>query len=136
MVSSKEITLGGYPRGIHLITDKIAAALGPMPSHALLHLFIRHTSAALTIGENADPDVRIDLENYFDRTVREGESYYRHTDEGRDDMPAHIKSVIAGTSVTIPIIGGKLHLGRWQGIYLCEFRNAGGNRLLTATIIS
>ena len=105
-------------------------------SHAvgLLHLFIKHTSAGLSINENADPDVRMDMESIFNHLVKEREPYYQHTLEGNDDMPAHAKSSIIGTSVTIPITNGKLNLGTWQGIYLCEFRDYGGNRRMVATI--
>ncbi|MDE6142560.1 MAG: secondary thiamine-phosphate synthase enzyme YjbQ, partial [Muribaculaceae bacterium] len=100
----------------------------------ILNLFIKHTSAALTINENADPDVRTDLKSIFDRIVREREPYYTHTMEGPDDMPAHAKASIIGNSVTIPITAGKLNLGTWQGIYLCEFREFGGVRKIVATI--
>jgi len=101
-----------------------------------LHLFLKHTSAALTINENADPDVQTDMGRIFDRLVREREPYYEHTLEGDDDMPAHAKSTLAGVSLSIPITHGRLNMGIWQGIYLCEFRNKGGNRKLVATIIS
>jgi len=100
-----------------------------------LHLFVKHTSCALSINENADPDVRTDMETIFNHLVREGEPYYEHTLEGRDDMPAHAKSTLAGVSLTIPITGGRLNLGTWQGIYLCEFRNHGGPRHLVATLL-
>ena len=99
-----------------------------------MHLFIKHTSAGLSINENADPDVRMDMESIFNHLVKEREPYYQHTLEGNDDMPAHAKSSIIGTSVTIPITNGKLNLGTWQGIYLCEFRDYGGNRQMVATI--
>lgn len=129
-----EITLRPRGRGFHLITDEIVRALPQLPEVGLLHLFIRHTSAALTINENADPDVRLDLESIFDRMVREREPYYRHTYEGADDMPAHAKASIIGPSVTVPVAQGRLNLGTWQGIYLCEFRNHGGARRVVATI--
>ena len=106
-----------------------------MPETGLLHLFLKHTSAALTINENADPDVQADMGHIFDRLVREREPYFEHTLEGDDDMPAHAKSTIAGVSLTIPITHGRLNLGIWQGIYLCEFRNQGGNRRVVATVI-
>lgn len=109
--------------------------LPALPKTGLLHLFIQHTSAALTINENADPDVRIDMKNIFDRLVREREPYYQHTLEGDDDMPAHAKTSLVGPSVTIPITNGRLALGTWQGIYLCEFRRHGGARRIVATII-
>ncbi len=105
-----------------------------LPRIGILNLFIKHTSAALTINENADPDVRVDMKNIFDRLVKEGEPYYEHTMEGLDDMPAHAKASIVGNSLTIPIAGGRLDLGTWQGIYLCEFRDCGGPRKIVATI--
>ena len=118
----------------HLITGEILRNLPPLPEVGLLHLFIKHTSAGLSINENADPDVRMDMESIFNHLVKEREPYYQHTLEGNDDMPAHAKSSIIGTSVTIPITNGKLNLGTWQGIYLCEFRDYGGNRRMVATI--
>ena len=121
-------------RGFHLITGEILRNLPPLPEVGLLHLFIKHTSAGLSINENADPDVRMDMESIFNHLVKEREPYYQHTLEGNDDMPAHAKSSIIGTSVTIPITNGKLNLGTWQGIYLCEFRDYGGNRQMVATI--
>jgi len=120
--------------GFHLITGEILRNLPPLPEVGLLHLFIKHTSAGLSINENADPDVRMDMESIFNHLVKEREPYYQHTLEGNDDMPAHAKSSIIGTSVTIPITNGKLNLGTWQGIYLCEFRDYGGNRRMVATI--
>lgn len=135
MVTQTVFTLRPRPRGFHLVTDEIFARLPELPATGLLHLFIRHTSAALTINENADPDVRIDLETVFDRLVPERQPYYRHTLEGDDDMPAHAKTSLAGTSVTVPITGGRLNLGVWQGIYLCEFRDRASGRQVVATII-
>lgn len=129
-----EFDLQSRRRGFHLITGEILRNLPPLPEVGLLHLFIKHTSAGLSINENADPDVRMDMESIFNHLVKERESYYQHTLEGNDDMPAHAKSSIIGTSVTIPITNGKLNLGTWQGIYLCEFRNYGGNRRMVATI--
>ena len=129
-----EIDLQSRRRGFHLITGEILRNLPPLPEVGLLHLFIKHTSAGLSINENADPDVRMDMESIFNHLVKEREPYYQHTLEGNDDMPAHAKSSIIGTSVTIPITNGKLNLGTWQGIYLCEFRNYGGNRRMVATI--
>lgn len=134
MWTQTEITLEARQRGFHLITREIIAALGPLPRTGLLHLFIKHTSAALTINENADPDVRRDLESIFDRLVREREPYYLHTLEGDDDMPAHAKCALIGPELTIPITAGRLNLGTWQGIYLCEFRNHGGRRRIVATV--
>ena len=129
-----EFDLQSRRRGFHLITGEILRNLPPLPEVGLLHLFIKHTSAGLSINENADPDVRMDMESIFNRLVKEREPYYQHTLEGNDDMPAHAKSSIIGTSVTIPITNGKLNLGTWQGIYLCEFRDYGGNRRMVATI--
>ena len=129
-----EFELQSRRRGFHLITGEILRNLPPLPKVGLLHLFIKHTSAGLSINENADPDVRMDMESIFNHLVKEREPYYQHTLEGNDDMPAHAKSSIIGTSVTIPITNGKLNLGTWQGIYLCEFRNYGGNRRMVATI--
>lgn len=123
-----EFDLQSRRRGFHLITGEILRNLPPLPEVGLLHLFIKHTSAGLSINENADPDVRMDMESIFNHLVKEREPYYQHTLEGNDDMPAHAKSSIIGTSVTIPITNGKLNLGTWQGIYLCEFRDYGGNR--------
>ena len=129
-----EFDLQSRRRGFHLITGEILRNLPPLPEVGLQHLFIKHTSAGLSINENADPDVRMDMESIFNHLVKEREPYYQHTLEGNDDMPAHAKSSIIGTSVTIPITNGKLNLGTWQGIYLCEFRDYGGNRRMVATI--
>lgn len=118
-----------------MVTDEITMHLTNLPETGLLHLFIKHTSAALSINENADPDVQTDLQGIFDRLVREREPYYEHTMEGPDDMPAHAKSTIVGNSLTIPITRGRLNLGTWQGIYLCEFRNSGGHRRIVATVM-
>ncbi len=134
MWKQAEFDLQSRRRGFHLITGEILRNLPPLPEVGLLHLFIKHTSAGLSINENADPDVRMDMESIFNHLVKEREPYYQHTLEGNDDMPAHAKSSIIGTSVTIPITNGKLNLGTWQGIYLCEFRNYGGNRRMVATI--
>lgn len=117
------------------MTDEIAANLPELPRTGMLHLFIRHTSAALSLNENADPDVRQDMDAIFDRLVREREPYYVHTLEGADDMPAHAKSTIVGASVTIPITEGRLNMGIWQGIYLCEFRNRASGRSVVATVV-
>ena len=129
-----EFDLQSRRRGFHLITGEILRNLPPLPEVGLLHLFIKHTSAGLSINENADPDVRMDMESIFNHLVKEREPYYQHTLEGNDDMPAHAKSSIIGTSVTIPITNGKLNRGTWQGIYLCEFRDYGSNRQMVATI--
>lgn len=136
MIKQYSLQLPPFEKGLHLITKQIVLQLQNLPEKGLLHLFILHTSAGLMVNENADPDVRIDMENWFNRTVKENEPYYRHTLEGSDDMPAHIKSALTGNSLTLPIVNHKLHLGTWQGIYLCEFRNQGGSRKIMATIIS
>ena len=122
-------------RGCHLITEAILKNLpSPLPKAGLLNLFVQHTSCALTINENYDPDVRTDMESILNHLVKEREPYYEHTLEGSDDMPAHAKSSLLGVSITIPITDGRLNLGTWQGIYLCEFRNHGGARSIVATI--
>jgi len=120
---------------MHLMTGEMLRNLPKLPEKGLLNLLIKHTSAALALNENADPDVRHDLKMIFDRLVPENAPYYLHTDEGPDDMPSHAKSVIVGSSLSIPITGGRINLGIWQGIYLCEFRDCGGPRRLVATII-
>lgn len=133
----REFSLAPHRRGFHIITREILDHLPEIGQFeiGLLHLFIQHTSASLTINENADPDVRGDLESHFNHTVPENAPYYEHTLEGPDDMPAHIKSTILGNSLTIPIGRGSLRLGTWQGIYLCEHRNQNsGPRRLVATI--
>lgn len=129
------ISLPPYPRGFHIITNSIENALN-LPDSGVLHVFIKHTSAGLTINENADPTVLQDFESSFNHIVKENEPFYKHTFEGPDDMPAHIKSSMVGSSVTIPITNGRLNLGTWQGIYLCEFRNHGGSRKLVLTVLS
>lgn len=135
MITQTEFTVGPFPRGIHLVTGEVLRNLPKLPEKGLLNLLIKHTSAALALNENADPDVRHDLNMIFDRLVPENAPYYLHTDEGPDDMPSHAKSVIVGSSLSIPITGGRLNLGIWQGIYICEFRDCGGPRRLVATII-
>lgn len=134
MIQQVEFTLTPHRRGFHLVTGEIVQHLPTLPQTGLLHLFIKHTSAGLTLNENADPDVQTDMSAIFDRLVKEREPYYRHTLEGNDDMPAHAKSVLTGNALTIPITRGRLNLGTWQGIYLCEFRNRGGGRRVVATI--
>ena len=137
MVQQRSFSLPAYPRGYHIITSEVERHLaGDMPERGLLHLFIQHTSAALTINENADPDVREDFESIFNHIVPEGLPFLKHTVEGPDDMPAHIKAAMIGSSVSIPITKRRLNLGTWQGIYLCEFRNQGGPRKLIATVYS
>ncbi len=135
MINQVQFSLRGRNRGFHLITEEVLRNLPSLPEVGLLHLFIQHTSAALSINENADPDVRTDMESIFNRLVKEREPYYVHTFEGADDMPAHAKSSIIGAGLTSPITNGRLNLGTWQGIYLCEFRNYGGSRRVVATII-
>lgn len=135
MIQQTEFSLRPHSRGIHLVTREILNHLPDLPKRGVLNLLIKHTSAALALNENADPDVRQDLSAIFDRLVPENAPYYLHTDEGPDDMPAHGKAVIVGASLTIPITNSRLNLGIWQGIYLCEFRNHGGSRSIVATII-
>ena len=132
----KELILAARPRGFHLITREIVAQLPEIGCFAvgLAHLFIRHTSAALALNENADPTVRADMEAYFNRLAPENAAYYRHTSEGPDDMPAHLKAVLLGSRLTIPISAGRLALGTWQGIYLCEHRDDGGPRRVVITL--
>ena len=135
MIQQVEITLRPHARGFHLVTEEIVRQLPPLPQTGLLNLFIQHTSAALSINENCDLDVRDDMEQIFNRLIRERESWYTHTLEGWDDMPAHAKSTMIGVSLSVPVTRGQLNLGTWQGIYLCEFRNHGGPRRIVATII-
>jgi secondary thiamine-phosphate synthase enzyme len=132
----RDFSLTARRRGFHLVTREIIDHLPEIGQFqvGLLQLFIQHTSASLSINENADPDVRGDLERYFNQLVPENAPYFEHTLEGPDDMPAHIKSTILGSSLTIPIGNGRLRLGTWQGIYLCEHRNQGGPRRLVATL--
>jgi len=131
----REIQLEARPRGFHLVTREIASALPELAELrvGLLHLHILHTSAALTLNENASPDVRRDFARWFDRAVPEDAPYWTHTLEGPDDMPAHVKASLLGPSLTLPIAQGRLALGTWQGIYLCEHRDRGGARRLVAT---
>jgi secondary thiamine-phosphate synthase enzyme len=136
MIKQIEISLPEFKRGYHLITKQIAEQLNELPEKGLLNLFIHHTSAGLSINENADPSVRVDLENIMNQIVPEKLPFLTHTMEGDDDMPAHVKSALIGTSLSIPVLNHKLKLGTWQGIFLCEFRNHGGKRKITATIIS
>ena len=135
MVEQIEITLKSRRRGFLLVTDEIVSQLPPLPGKGLLNLFVKHTSCGLTINENADPDVRTDMESIFNRVVPERQPYYTHTLEGDDDMPAHAKSTLSGVSLNIPITNHRLNLGTWQGIYLCEYLNYGGARRIVATII-
>lgn len=130
-----EITLQSKPRGFHLITSEILQHIDQLPEMGLMHVFCKHTSAGICISENADPDVRTDYEFIFNKLVPENMPGLKHTLEGPDDMPAHIKATLTGIDLTIPIRNGRLVLGTWQGIYLCEFRNRGGSRKLVITII-
>ncbi len=131
-----EILLSPRPRGFHLITREIVTAVPEIGRYSigLMHLFIRHTSAALALNENADPTVRVDMEAWLNRLAPENASYFTHTLEGPDDMPAHLKAVLLGSSLTIPVSNGRLALGTWQGIYLCEHRNDGGRRRVVVTL--
>jgi secondary thiamine-phosphate synthase enzyme len=132
----REIGLEPRPRGFHLVTDEVVRALPELSKVrvGIAHVFIRHTSASLTLNENASPAVRRDFRSWFDRAVPEDAPYWEHTLEGSDDMPAHLKSSLLGASVTIPVADGRLALGTWQGIYLCEHRDSGGPRELLVTV--
>jgi len=133
----KELVLSPRPRGFHLVTREVVAQVPEIGRFAvgLAHLFLRHTSAALALNENADPTVRDDMEAYFNRLAPENAPYYTHTLEGPDDMPAHLKAVLLGSELTIPISNGRLALGTWQGVYLCEHRDDGGPRRVVATVM-
>lgn len=132
----KEILLKPRSRGFHLVTDEVLRELPELRDFkvGMMNIFILHTSASLTLNENADPTVRQDFESYFNRAVPEDEPYYRHQDEGSDDLPAHIKSSLLGSSLNIPVTNGLPRLGTWQGIYLCEHRNHGGSRRIVVTV--
>ncbi|WP_205501379.1 secondary thiamine-phosphate synthase enzyme YjbQ [Rufibacter psychrotolerans] len=132
----KSLRLPAVKRGFHLITDLVESQLPELEEIevGLAHIFIQHTSASLSINENADPTVRHDFEQHFNRMVPENAPYYRHTLEGADDMPAHLKAALLGTSVTVPVTNGRFNLGTWQGIYLCEHRNHGGKRTVVVTL--
>ena len=136
MIKQKEISLPPFDRGFHLITRFIEQELPELPDMGLVNILLKHTSAAITLNENADPTVRDDCESFISRLVPENQPYYIHTLEGADDMPAHIKSSLFGTTLTIPVSNSRLNLGTWQGIYLCEFRNYGGRRRLVLTVWS
>ena len=135
MVKQFELTLPPRKRGYHLITHEIESKLSEELKSGILNLFLQHTSAALTLNENADPDVRVDFESFMDKLIPDGDRVFIHTLEGPDDMSAHLKSSILGASVTIPVVNGRLKLGTWQGIYLCEFRNHATPRRIFATFI-
>lgn len=132
----REIRLKSRTRGFHLITNEILEQLPELQNFSIgmLNIFIKHTSASLSINENADPTVRQDFENYFNRAVPEDEPYYLHLDEGSDDLPAHLKASILGCNLNIPVANGRLNMGIWQGIYLCEHRNHGGSRSLVLSL--
>ena len=135
MTLQKEIRINAKPRGFHLITHVVVSSFPELSQikKGVLQIFIQHTSASLTVNESADPSVRSDFEAHFNEMVPENQPYYRHTMEGADDMPAHLKSSILGSSIQIPITDGSLNLGTWQGIYLCEHRNHGRSRTLVLT---
>ena len=136
MAQQYTLTLPAFPKGFHLITNEILKILGVLPETGLLHIFIQHTSAGLAINENADPTVRHDMDKSFDRLAPVNEPFYKHIVEGPDDMPAHIKSVLVGSSISVPITNRELNLGTWQGIYLCEFRDHATPRNLVMTVLS
>ena len=136
MIYQKEILLPPFKRGYHLITNILEQELPELPEKGLLNIFILHTSAGLTINENYDPTVREDFEKVFNKLIPENDPIYAHTMEGSDDMPAHIKSSLVGQSLTLPVKNNRLALGTWQGIYLCEFRNRGGQRKIIMTLYS
>ncbi len=135
MILQKEFSLPAMGRGFHLVTRQVEEALGKLPDQGICHLLILHTSAGLTLNENADPSVRDDFESFMSRLVPDNPGLFTHTLEGADDMPAHLKSSLVGHSLTIPVRNGRLRLGTWQGIYLCEFRDHAGSRRLMATVI-
>ena len=134
MIIQKTIKLPSFPRGYHLITSLVENELDNLPQTGLVHIFIKHTSAALSLNENADPTVRYDFESFMNKLIPENDPVYQHVVEGADDMPAHLKSSLLGASVMIPISNHRLNMGIWQGIYLCEFRNYGGARQLVITV--
>lgn len=136
MIYQKEITLPRFRRGYHLITALIENKLPELPEKGLLHILVKHTSARITLNENADPTVRSDFEGFINKMIPEDDPVYVHTYEGSDDMPAHLKSAVIGAEVTIPVTRHRLNLGTWQGIYFCEFRNYGGARHIVLTIYS
>ncbi|MFC2115717.1 secondary thiamine-phosphate synthase enzyme YjbQ [Bacteroidota bacterium] len=136
MIQQKEISLPPLSKGFHLITSYIEQELPDLPAMGMLNILLKHTSAGITLNENADPSVRDDFESFITRMVPENEPYFIHTLEGADDMPAHIKSSLFGASLTIPVTNARLNLGVWQGIYLCEFRRHSSGRRLVLTIYS
>ncbi|MEZ5122764.1 MAG: secondary thiamine-phosphate synthase enzyme YjbQ [Solirubrobacterales bacterium] len=136
MWQQREVTLQPRPRGFHLVTDEVLGAVPELRELriGLVHLFLRHTSASLTLNENASPDVRRDFRAWFDRAVPDDTDYFAHTLEGPDDMPSHIKSSLTGNDLTLPVRDGRLAVGTWQGVYLCEHRDRGGPRSLLVTL--
>jgi len=136
VVFQKEILLPRFERGFHLITQLINENIKHIENNGILHIFLKHTSAGITINENADPSVRVDFENCFNKMIPENQNYFTHILEGSDDMPSHIKTSIIGNSITIPVTNGKMNLGIWQGIYFCEFRNHVSKRTIILTFIS
>ena len=136
MIQQLNITLPWFKSGYHLITELIEQQLPPLPKIGLMNILIQHTSAAISLNENADPSVRYDFETFMNKLVPENDVSFTHILEGKDDMPAHLKSSLIGASITIPITNHHLNLGTWQGIYLCEFRNSGGRRKLVITIMN
>ena len=136
MIQQKEITLPAFRRGFHLVTRLIEDNLPDLPEKGLLHILVKHTSAGITLNENADPTVRSDFEGFINKLIPEKDPVYVHTYEGDDDMPGHLKSSVIGAEITIPITNHRLNLGTWQGIYFCEFRNFGGSRKVVLTILS
>ena len=136
MIKQFEIKLPAYPKGFHLITQMINDRLSVLPDSGLVHVLLKHTSAGITLNENADPSVRTDFESFMNKLIPENDPVYTHIFEGADDMPAHLKSSLIGQTLMIPVTNGHMNLGTWQGIYLCEFRNHGGPRRLVVTIFS
>ena len=136
MIQQKEISLPRFRRGYHLITSMIEDALPKLPEIGLVHILVKHTSAGITLNENADPTVRSDFEGFINKMIPENDPVYVHTYEGSDDITGHLKSSVIGAEITIPITNHRLNLGTWQGIYFCEFRNCGGSRKIVATILS
>lgn len=136
MIQQVEITLPRFRRGYHLVTSLIEKKLPELPEKGLLHILVKHTSAGITLNENADPSVRADFESFINKMIPENDPVYIHTYEGSDDMPGHLKSSVIGAEITIPITNHRINLGTWQGIYFCEFRNYGGSRKVVLTILS
>ena len=136
MIKQFEFKLPAYPKGFHLITQMVTDRLSELPDSGLVHILLKHTSAGITLNENADPSVRTDFESFINKLIPENDPVYTHIFEGADAMPAHLKSSLIGQTLMIPVTNGHLNLGTWQGIYLCEFRNHGGPRRLVITIFS